>query len=137
MFGKTEVKETKKEKLMVYIAHPVSGDISGNIDRVKDICEEIHKNSPNIIPLAPYIVPLLYLDDNIPEERRLGIEANKAMFRRGGFDELWLYGDKVSGGMREEVELCVELGVPVLCGSSELTGELMHFKLTGKWSDEE
>jgi hypothetical protein len=134
MFGSKAEKKDPKEKLMVYIAHPISGDIANNKEKVRKICEKIHKSSDKIIPLAPYLVPLSYLDDDIPEERHMGIEANKAMFRRGGFDELWLCGEKISDGMKEEVELCVELDVPVVCYNGDLTEELMKFKMTGQWT---
>ena len=131
------VKKPKKEKKVAYIAHPISGDVDGNIERVKEICRKIHMESINIVPMATYIVPLLYLDDNKPKERRLGIESNKMLFKRGGFDELWLCGDRISAGMKEEVELCIEFGIPVICYSSNLTDEFIKFRTTGKWSEED
>ena len=124
------------DKKVVYIAHPVKGDIEGNKRRVLDICREIHTKSKNIIPTAPYITTLLYLDDNKSKERRLGIEANKKLFENGGFDELWLCGTRISEGMKEEVEWCLKLDIPIYCYNPDLNNEFMKFKLTGKWADE-
>ena len=140
MIQKEETKglaQQEVSKKLVYIAHPISGDISGNIDKVLKICREIHTNSNNIIPSAPYITVLQYLDDNIQEERRLGFEANKMMFERGGFDEIWLCGEKISSGMKEEVEWCVALNIPIVCYNPALVEEYIHFRKTGKWFKED
>jgi len=126
---------TKKEKV-VYIAHPVSGDVKGNIDRVLQICREIHTESKYIVPSAPYIATLLYLDDDKADERELGIKANKLLFERGGFQELWLCGNRISPGMRQEVEWCTKLNIPIICYSKELTEEFIHFRLYGVWSED-
>jgi hypothetical protein len=76
-------------KKMVFIAHPIRGDVKGNIRRVISICKEIHTNE--IIPVAPYLVSLQYLDDEVMEDRELGVDANLEYFRRGYIDELWLF----------------------------------------------
>lgn len=96
----------------VFIAHPVSGDIQGNVRRVLDICKKVH--SENIIPVAPYLVSLQYLNDGAAEDRELGIAANLEAFHRGYIDELWLFGERVSAGMEQEVRLALELGIPVI-----------------------
>lgn len=95
----------------VFIAHPISGDIKGNVARVLAICEKIH--SKEIIPVAPYLVSLQYLDDEIIEDRELGILANLECFRREYIDELWLYGDKISKGMKQEIKLARKLRIPI------------------------
>lgn len=122
-----------KSKKVVYIAHPIGGDVENNKKKVLDICREVHVNSEAIIPTAPYITTLLYLDDNIPKERKIGIEANKKLFENGGFDELWLCGPRISEGMREEVEWCIKLDIPIYCYNDQLNKEFMNYKLTGKW----
>ena len=100
------------KKKTVFIGHPISGDIQGNIKRVLDICEEIH--SDEIIPVAPYLTSLQYLDDSVLEDREMGIEANLECFHRRYIDELWLFGDKISSGVKQEIELARELGIPVI-----------------------
>lgn len=100
------------KKKTVFIGHPISGDIQGNIKRVLNICEEIHSNE--IIPVVPYLTSLQYLDDSVLEDREMGIDANLECFHRRYIDELWLFGDKISTGMKQEIELAKELGIPVI-----------------------
>ena len=95
----------------VFIGHPISGDVTRNIQSVLAICRLVH--TPNIIPVAPYLVSLQYLDDTVVEDCRLGIEANCECFHRGYVDELWLYGNQISPGMHEEIRLARRLGIPV------------------------
>lgn len=96
----------------VFIAHPISGDIEGNMKRVLAICEQVH--SREIIPVAPYLVSLQYLDDALVEDRELGIAANLECFHRRYIDELWLFGDRISSGMEEEIKLALEYGIPIV-----------------------
>lgn len=98
---------------VVYIAHPVGGDVAGNIEKIINICREIHLQSDNIIPFAPYLLSLQYLDDNIPEERELGMRADKEYFKRKAFDELWVYGD-LSAGVKKEIKCAEEYGIPIV-----------------------
>lgn len=101
----------KVRKKLVFIAHPISGDVPGNIRKVLKICKVLH--SKNIIPVVPYLVSLQYLNDDLLEDRALGIEANHECFHRGFVDELWLFGDRISAGMREEVLLALRYEIPI------------------------
>jgi len=96
----------------VFIAHPLSGDIRGNAKKVLEICIRVH--TADVIPVAPYLVSVQYLNDEVHEDRMLGIQANLEAFRRGYIDELWLFGDRITGGMWQEVELAWELRIPVI-----------------------
>jgi|SRR3989344_1034166 len=96
----------------VFIAHPISMDIKGNTEKILAICRELH--SHDIIPVAPYLVSLQYLNDEMVEDRQLGVSANMECFHRRYIDELWLYGNCISSGMKEEVELARSLGIPII-----------------------
>lgn len=100
------------KKKTVFIGHPISGDVRGNTKKVLYICKQIHRGS--IIPVAPYLVSLRYLNDEVAEDRALGIEANLEAFHRRYIDELWLFGDRISAGMEQEVRIALELNVPVI-----------------------
>ena len=113
------------KKKTVFIAHPVRGDARGNARKVLDICREVHKK--NIIPVAPYLVSIQYLDDNVKEDRELGIEATLEAFHRGFIDELWLFGDRISEGMGEEVRLALKLGIPVIPKTDGAKRDLAKF----------
>jgi len=101
-----------KTKKTVYIAHPLSGNLEGNAAEVRKICREVHTETT--IPVATYLVTLQYLDDTKEEERNLGIDADLETFRRRYIDELWLYGNHISTGMKQEVKLALSLGIPVI-----------------------
>lgn len=105
---------------IAYIAHPISGDIDGNIIKILAIIKHINLNEPDTVPFAPYLTDCLALDDNIPEQRSRGIYNDIALFHRGVIDEVRLYGSKISNGMKAEVDLAMELGIPVLAYSPEI-----------------
>lgn len=107
-------------KKIVYIAHQVSGDVKENVRSILKICHEIHKEDDNIIPFAPYLVTLQYLDDELIEERDLGIEANIEHIRRKNMDEVWLCGPKISGGMEHEIQESLKNNIPIKCYNPEL-----------------
>lgn len=111
-------------KKLVYIAHPISGNIKSNIQNVLAVCRRIHFTESDVIPLAPYVTALQYLDDDISKERQMGFEANHEMFKRGTFDEMWLSGKKISGGMQKEIEWCVDNNIPVKCYDDWLEKQL-------------
>ncbi len=100
------------EKKLVFIGHPIAGDIEGNIKKVLNVCIKVH--TKEIIPVAPYLVSLQYLNDEIHEDRALGVEANLECFHRGYVDELWLFGDRISSGMEQEIKLAQELSIPIV-----------------------
>lgn len=111
----------------VFIGHPISGDIRGNVEKVLKICEEVH--TKNIIPVAPYLVSLQYLDDEVVEDRELGMEANHECFLRGYVDELWLFGDRISVGMKKEILLAKEMNIPIIPKTERTRRELIAFGL--------
>jgi hypothetical protein len=118
---------------IAYIAHPVSGDVSGNIEKILKIVREINLTMPDVVPFVPYMADLLIMDDNIAAERERGIGNDIAILRSGMVNELWVYGHKVSGGMRAEIELAFELNIPVLVMSPEIKWPewLQRVALTG------
>jgi len=40
-------------------------------------------------------------------------------------DELWLYGDKISLGMKSEIDRCREMGIPVIAKTPETKKQLV------------
>ncbi len=99
---------------IAYVAHPISGDIAGNLKKIVTIGREINLKEPDVVPFAPYYFDCSFLDDNIESERERGIKNNIALFRKGFIDELRLYGDCISKGMKHEIKLCQELGIEIV-----------------------
>lgn len=112
-------------KKTVFIAHPITGDVPGNMRKVLEICEQVHRD--NVIPVAPYLVSLQYLNDDITEDRNLGIEANLESFHRSYVDELWLFGDRISKGMEEEILLSKKEGIPVIPKTEGTSRDFVRF----------
>jgi hypothetical protein len=107
---------------IVFLAHPIRGDSEGNIKKVLELCKKIHSDS--IIPCVPYIARLQYLDDAKGKERNLGIAANKEYFERKLIDEVWLCGPTISEGMKAEIELAQQNGIPIHCHNPALQKQL-------------
>ena len=93
---------------IAYIAHPISGDIAGNLKKIEAIGRDINLTEPDVVPFAPYYFDCHSLDDNIEAERERGIKNDIALFKKGFIDELRLYGDRISSGMEHEIKLCQE-----------------------------
>ena len=102
---------------IVYIAHPVSGNIKENVDRIISIVRFINLTMPDIIPFAPYIVDCLALDDINELERDRGIKNDVALLKAGFISEMWLYGDRISVGMKNEIEIAKKMKIKVVSKS--------------------
>lgn len=98
-------------KKIVYIAHPIGGDVKNNIQKVKSIFKQLSLEN-KVIPFAPYLTAVETLEDSDPLQRSIGFEQNKAFFYRGIIDELWVYG--ISNGVNQEIEWAKELGIKVI-----------------------
>lgn len=109
---------------IAYIAHPISGDIKGNLDKIKNIVREINLTE-DVVPFAPYWLDCHALDDSIPEERARVIKNDHALFEKKFIDEVWLYGDRISHGMWEEIKLADKLGVVIVPKTPETQLELL------------
>lgn len=112
-------------KKTIFISHPIAGDVSGNMSKVLAICEQVHREGH--VPVVPYLVSLQYLNDIIQEDRQLGIDANLACFERRFIDEVWLFGNEISKGMRGEIILAREFNIPVIAKTEETKKELAEF----------
>jgi len=99
---------------IVYIAHPISGNISENLRKIQEIGRQINLEEPNVVPFAPYFFDCHALDDNILEERERGIKNNIALISKGFIDEVRLYGNRISCGMHEEIKLANTLGIKIV-----------------------
>lgn len=111
---------------IVYIAHPIGGDVEANLERIRNIVRKLNLNHHDIVPFAPYWLDCHALDDNVPEERERGIKNDKELFNRGFIDELWLYGSKISNGMKAEIQLALDLGIPVVPQTNETLAALKY-----------
>lgn len=107
---------------IVYVAHPIGGDVDGNVASVLRLLGELHTDT--CTPIAPYLVCLRYLKDDDAAERAKGIAANAKYFERRFMDLVLLCGPKISSGMQGEVKLALNRGIPLKCHNPALLPEL-------------
>lgn len=110
-------KNKEKKIKVVFIAHPIRGDIPANMRKALEICKAVH--SEKIFPVAPYLIALQYLDDHTPAERARGIKGNREYFRRHFIDELWLCGDQITYGMVEEIAWAIQNRIRIVAKTPE------------------
>ncbi len=94
---------------LVYICSPYAGDIEENVRFAQNACR--YAISQNCAPLA---VQLLYpelLDDAVAAERETGIRMGLRVLT--SCDELWCCSDRLSSGMKMEIEEAKRMGVPI------------------------
>ena len=107
-----------------YISHPISGDVQGNLKKIKNISREINLNEPDVVPFAPYFIDCHALDDSDPEERKRGIKNNTHILRSGFVDELRLYGDRISDGMMADAAIAYLEGIKIIPMTDNIKNEL-------------
>lgn len=100
-------------KKIVYIAHPIGGDVKSNLESLFKILESINRERKDVIPLAPYIGDVMSLNDDNESDRERGISNSNELIKTLVFDEIWLTGPGVSKGMAAEMKLFISLGLPV------------------------
>ena len=114
---KKEIAQNQGETYMpwVYIASPLRGDIEGNIKRAKEYCHFAIKQ--NAVPMCPHIYFPLFFDDNAELERRIGLILGLQMLKR--CKEMWVFGDRISKGMANEIKIAEKRKIPVRYFTSE------------------
>jgi hypothetical protein len=113
---------------IAYIAHPIGGDVKGNLRKIRSIARTINLTEPNVVPFAPYFLDCKCLDDNVPSERARGIKNDIELLNRGFIGEIRLYGDRISNGMAEEIKLAFRLGIPIVAMTDGTRKGLIEFK---------
>ena len=92
----------------VYICAPLGGNVPTNLQNA-----ERYAKYALICGTAP-VVPHFYarcLDDSNPKEREIGLAAGLALL--WFCDELWVFGDIVTDGMKSEITFCKNLNIRI------------------------
>ena len=77
-------------------------------------------------PLAPHTIFTQYLDDEQPEQREQGLAMGRDLMWR--CDDLWVVGNTISSGMREEIELAKKLYMPIFYVPEEQVQEKVKIR---------
>ncbi len=91
---------SKNEYPRVYICSPFRGDVAANTAKALRYCRFALKRGK--FPIAPHIWLPRFMHDSNPAERELALSFGLRLLR--GCRELWVFGDKISEGMRREIE---------------------------------
>ena len=90
----------------VYICSPLGGNVEESLERVKQYTKYALRSG--VAPVVSRFYALC-LDDSNPEEREIGIAAglNLIWF----CDEMWVFGDRITEGMKTELQFCKNLNI--------------------------
>ena len=90
----------------VYICSPLGGNVEENLERVKQYTK--YALQSGVAPVVPHFYALC-LDDSDPKQREIGIAAglNLIWF----CDEMWIFGDQITEGMKTEIQFCKNLNI--------------------------
>ena len=105
----------KKYIPWVYIASPDRGDVKTNTENAKRY--SFFAVMQGKVPFCPHIYFTQFLDDNVKVERKIGLNLALHMLRR--CREVWVFGDTVSEGMRNEIRIAKKRHIPVRYFTSE------------------
>lgn len=98
-------------KRVAYICSPYRGlDVKKNVEMAKKYCKFV--SLIGLIPFCPHLYFTQFLDDNVPEERELAFSMNYDFLKHCDF--LCIFGDKITEGMKSEIDKAIEYDVPVL-----------------------
>ena len=96
-------------KKLVYVCSPYRGDVQENEKKAMKYCRFVIGCS--MAPIAPHLLYTRFLNDSCSLERDIAMQINKILLEK--CDELWVFGNKVSGGMSQEIAYAKKLGIPM------------------------
>lgn len=90
----------KGYKPLVYICSPYRGDTESNTTAARKYCKFAVNN--NAVPIAPHLLFPQFMNDENPKERKLAMKMNMLILDK--CNEVWVCGDKISKGMKQEIK---------------------------------
>lgn len=96
-------------RVVAYVAHPVGGDVAGNLARAKRWLRWLIRNHRDVSFVVPWLPYCEVLDDADPEQRARGMADGEAVLRR--CDVIVLVGGHLSTGMEAELLLAQRVGL--------------------------
>ena len=93
-------------KKKVYICAPLGGNVRKNLNRVRNYTR--YALMCGTAPVVPHFYALC-LNDTIPKEREIGMAAGLSLL--WFCDEMWIFGDEITDGMREEIRFCQNMKI--------------------------
>jgi hypothetical protein len=104
----TNIEKESKRKI-VFICSPFAGDLELNTLRARRYGR--FAAIKNAVPIIPHLMYSQFLDEDDPEERKLGMEMGLILL--GRCQELWVFGRELSTGMAAEVKRAKKWNIPI------------------------
>ena len=98
----------ERMKKKVYICAPLGGNVKENLENA--ILYTKYALKQGVAPVTTHFYALCF-DDNNPQDRALGMSAGMSLL--WFCDEMWVFGDEITKGMKEEIKFCENLRIPV------------------------
>lgn len=92
----------------VYICAPLGGNIKENLHKAKKYAR--YALLCGTAPVVPHFYALC-LNDNHPKEREIGMSAGLSLL--WFCDEMWIFGNEETEGMKAEIQFCKNFKIPV------------------------
>jgi hypothetical protein len=92
-----------------YICSPYRDNPVCNATSAKIYCRQALRLG--YVPFAPHLHYPQFLNEDDPAQRRIGLDCGLTILRK--CDALLVYGDRVTAGMRKEIEEAERLQLPV------------------------
>lgn len=86
-----------------------AAELKENIRNTRMACTLV--SIMNEMPVSSALIYPQFLDDNDPIDRKKGIQYGIRLLESA--DELWIVGDRITAGMRQEIDAAKELQIPI------------------------
>ncbi len=106
---KDEPKKVSAFKPLVYVCSPYAGNVEENVHNARRYCRFAYEHG--VIPLAPHLHFPQFLDDSNEKERADGLWMGMILLNK--CQQLWVFGDTVSSGMKAEIERAEKTRMPI------------------------
>lgn len=90
---------------LIFISSPYRGDTEANTLKARRYCLFAYQSG--VVPVASHLHNTQFLDEAIPEERAEGMKLGIELLKR--CDEVWMFGERFSEGMLEELDMAINL----------------------------
>lgn len=103
------VEKMKAWKPCVFICSPYAGDVDRNTRNARRFLK--FAVDQGAIPFAPHLLYPQVLDEETPGQREIGLLFG--MVWLGKCDALWVFGGRISSGMRAEIAKAKNRCIPI------------------------
>lgn len=90
----------------VYICAPLGGNVDKNLQNIKEYTR--YALMCGTAPVVPHFYAFCLNDDN-SKEREIGMAAGLSLL--WFCDEMWIFGDEETEGMKSEIQFCNNLNI--------------------------